>query len=76
MTTKPEAARPTHVRLALEKRGCFVDLRLRWESAPENCRALLDLLPISRQVWHAKYANNEIYLLCQHAGAQARRLKA
>ena len=57
--------RPSHVKLMLEKRAVSVTLRLRWASAPETCRALLSLLPISRQVWHAKYANNEIYLLCR-----------
>ena len=57
--------KPTHVTLNLIKRDTSIDLRLRWHTAPENCQALIDLLPISRQVWHAKYANNEIYLLCQ-----------
>ena len=57
--------RPTHVRLELVRRACAVDIRLRWSTAPENCQALLGLLPLRRQVWHAKYANNEIYLLCR-----------
>lgn len=57
--------RPTHVRLGLVKREVSVSLRLRWSTAPENCQALVNLLPIRRQVWHAKYANNEIYLLCR-----------
>ena len=60
-----DGARPTHVKLELVKRAVSVDLKLRWSSAPENCRALLGLLPLRRQVWHAKYANNEIYLLCR-----------
>lgn len=60
-----EGQRPTHVRLELVQRAVSVDLKLRWSSAPENCQALLGLLPLRRQVWHAKYANNEIYLLCQ-----------
>lgn len=57
--------RPTHLKLELVKRAVSVPLRLRWASAPESCRALLSLLPLRRQVWHAKYANNEIYLLCR-----------
>ncbi len=56
---------PTHVQLKLVKRGVQVAVRLRWETAPENCRALVQLLPLRHQVWHAKYANNEIYTLCK-----------
>ena len=52
------------VALWFVNRASAVTLKLRWSSAPENCRALLGLLPLRRQVWHAKYANNEIYLLC------------
>ena len=57
--------KPTHVTLGLVERNVSINLRLRWSTAPENCQALINLLPISKQVWHAKYANNEIYLLCQ-----------
>lgn len=37
--------------------------QLRWDRSPENCAAALKLLPCASQVYHAKYANNEIYLL-------------
>lgn len=60
-----EQSRPSHVELALVKRSVSVRLRLRWANAPENCAALIGLLPLRHQVWHAKYANNEIYLLCR-----------
>lgn len=59
-----EEGRATHVKLEPVKRACSIHLRLRRSNAPENCRALLSLFPLRRQVWHAKYANNEIYLLC------------
>ncbi|MVA96257.1 DUF3830 family protein [Nitratireductor sp. CAU 1489] len=57
--------RPTHVRIGLSGVDLSIRLRLRWDSAPATCKAVLDLLPVRHQVWHAKYANNEIYTLCK-----------
>jgi len=54
---------PSHIRIGLEKRKTSIRLRLRWNTAPKTCAGLLGLMPISHQVWHAKYANNEIYTL-------------
>ena len=54
---------PTHRRIGLARRDVSIRLRFRWESAPATCAALIGLLPLHRQVWHAKHANNEGYVL-------------
>ena len=51
--------------IGLEKRQAKVRLKLRWDNSPETCQTLLEMLPVRAQVWHAKYANNEIYLLTE-----------
>lgn len=51
------------VRVGLRKRGISTKLRLRWDRSPRTCEAVASRLPIADQVWHAKYANNEIYTL-------------
>lgn len=55
--------KPTLIRVGLRKRGSSVALRLRWDRSPETCAAVIRHLPVENQVWHAKYANNEIYTL-------------
>ena len=52
-----------HVRLGLRKRSAAIRLKLRWDRSPWTCSAVVSRLPISGQVWHAKYANNEVYTL-------------
>ena len=52
-----------HIRLGLRKRGASTKLRLRWDRAPLTCAAVVPMLPVEEQVYHAKYANNEIYNL-------------
>lgn len=52
-----------YVRLGLRKRGAAIKLRMRWDRSPWTCQAVAARLPIEGQVWHAKYANNEIYTL-------------
>lgn len=49
--------------LGLRKRGAVIKLKLRWDRSPWTCEAIVRRLPIEGQVWHAKYANNEIYTL-------------
>jgi hypothetical protein len=56
---------PKFVRVGLERLGVSIKLKLRWDKSPETCQTLLEMLPLSEQVWHAKYANNEIYLLTE-----------
>lgn len=55
--------RPEFVRVALRRRGASIKLRLRWDRSPRTCEAIVARLPIENQVWHAKYANNEVYTL-------------
>lgn len=58
--------KPQYVTVGLVKRQASVRLKLRWDYSPETCQVLVDaMLPARAQVWHAKYANNEIYLLAK-----------
>lgn len=54
---------PQFIRLGLRRRGASVRLRMRWDRSPETCAAVAGMLPVEEQVYHAKYANNEIYVL-------------
>lgn len=54
---------PEFIRLGLRRRGASVRLRMRWDRSPETCAAVATMLPVEEQVYHAKYANNEIYHL-------------
>lgn len=56
---------PQHVTVRLEQRQAGIKLKLRWDHSPETCQTLVNMLPVAQQVWHAKYANNEIYLLTE-----------
>ena len=55
--------KPKFVRVGLRKRGVSTRLKLRWDKSPRTCAAVVKRLPIENQVWHAKYANNEVYTL-------------
>ena len=52
-----------YIRLGLRRRGASTRLRLRWDRSPLTCAAVVPMLPVDEQVYHAKYANNEIYNL-------------
>lgn len=52
-----------HMRITLEKRGVSCVARLLEEEAPRTCDAVWAALPQANDVWHAKYASNEIYCL-------------
>lgn len=53
----------THVRITLEQRGVSCVARLLEQEAPRTCAAVLPALPLAAQVYHGKYARNEIYAL-------------
>jgi hypothetical protein len=53
----------THVRITLEQRGVSCVARLLEQEAPRTCAAVLAALPLAAQVYHGKYARNEIYAL-------------
>ncbi|MGH8861504.1 MAG: DUF3830 family protein [Jatrophihabitantaceae bacterium] len=54
---------PRFITVALESRGVSCTARLDDEHAPRTAAAVWDALPLSGQVFHGKYARNEIYLL-------------
>ncbi len=57
------ADQPQSMRVGLRQRGASITLKLRWDRSPRICQAVVAQLPIENQVWHAKYANNEVYTL-------------
>jgi hypothetical protein len=56
---------PQHVIVSLLQRQASVRLKLRWDNSPETCQTLIDMLPLTKQIWHAKYANNEVYMIVE-----------
>ncbi len=59
------AGGPERIRLGLRRQGASVTLKLRWDRSPATCEALVRRLPVEEQLWHAKYAHNEIYVLVE-----------
>lgn len=57
-----------YVRVGLRERGVHIKLLLRWDRSPWTCAAVAKRLPLESQVWHAKYANNEVYTLVPNQG--------
>ncbi|MEU4134181.1 DUF3830 family protein [Streptomyces wuyuanensis] len=51
------------IEVSLTKRGVHCTARLLDDRAPLTCRAVWDALPLGGDVYHAKYARNEIYAL-------------
>jgi hypothetical protein len=54
---------PRYINITLEKRGVTCKARLLDDEAPRTANAVWDALPLSGQVFHGKYARNEIYNL-------------
>jgi hypothetical protein len=52
---------PRFIEIALEKRGVSCVARLLDEDAPRTCDIVWDLLPLKGEIYHAKYARNEVY---------------
>ena len=52
-----------YITVTLERRGVTCLARLLDEEAPRTAGAVWDALPLSGQVFHGKYARNEIYAL-------------
>lgn len=52
-----------YITISLEQRGISCRARMLDESAPRTCSAVWEALPQSGQVYHGKYARNEIYNL-------------
>lgn len=49
------------ITITLASRGVSCRARLLEEAAPRTCAAVWDALPLNGQVYHGKYARNEIY---------------
>ncbi|MFD9814704.1 DUF3830 family protein [Streptomyces sp. NPDC059080] len=56
--------------VSLDKRGVHCTARLLDDRAPLTCAAVWDALPLGGDVYHAKYARNEIYTLIAPFAAQ------
>ncbi|PBC63416.1 hypothetical protein BKI49_13520 [Streptomyces sp. Tue6028] len=52
-----------YIEVSLVKRGVDCTAKLLDDRAPITCAAVWDALPLSGDVYHAKYARNEIYAL-------------
>lgn len=52
-----------YLKISLAKRGVSCTARLLDDKAPVTCAAVWDALPLGGDVFHAKYARNEIYAL-------------
>lgn len=52
-----------YLQVALESRGVSCRARLLDDQAPRTANAVWEALPLSGQVYHGKYARNEIYNL-------------
>jgi hypothetical protein len=52
-----------YIDIILDKRGVTATARLLDDLAPRTCAAVWDALPLGSDVYHAKYARNEIYTL-------------
>lgn len=50
-----------YVEIALEKRGVRSVARLLDDDAPRTCEAVWTALPLGNDIYHAKYARNEVY---------------
>lgn len=51
------------ITITLQSRGVTARARLLDDAAPRTCAAVWDALPLAGQVFHGKYARNEIYTL-------------
>ncbi|MEE1829606.1 DUF3830 family protein [Streptomyces sp. SP17KL33] len=59
-----------HLEISLLKRQVVCRAKLLDDLAPRTCAAVWDALPLSGDVYHAKYARNEIYALFPPFAAQ------
>lgn len=51
------------IKISLQKRGVSCIAKLLVDEAPKTCEAVWNALPKQGQVYHAKYARNEIYTM-------------
>lgn len=65
------AQKARHIQISLQKRGVTCVARLLEGEAPRTCAAVWDALPVGSDVYHAKYARNEIYTFVPTFGGVA-----
>lgn len=51
------------IEIALERRGVRAVAEMLDDEAPKTCQAVWDALPVTAGTYHAKWANNEIFVL-------------
>ncbi|MEU5879096.1 DUF3830 family protein [Spirillospora sp. NPDC047279] len=59
---------PRKISIALERRGVSCVAELLDKDAPRTCEAVWQALPQGGDVYHAKYARNEIYTMVERFG--------
>ncbi|MZD08676.1 DUF3830 family protein, partial [Streptomyces sp. SID5785] len=62
-TETADGSRARYLHVSLAKRGVTCTAKLLDDRAPLTCAAVWDALPLGSDVYHAKYARNEIYAL-------------
>jgi Protein of unknown function (DUF3830) len=61
---------PRHIKITLERRGVSCVAELLDKDAPRTCEAVWQALPQSGDVYHAKYARNEVYTMVERFAAE------
>lgn len=56
---------PRHLTIALPKRGVSCVAELLDKDAPRTCEAVWQALPLGGDIYHAKYARNEVYTMVE-----------
>jgi len=59
--------------VTLQHRGVSCRVQLLDEQAPATCQAVWDMLPVTGDAYHAKFARNEVYALLPRITAVPRR---
>jgi hypothetical protein len=61
---------PRFITITLERRGVSCTAELLDKDAPRTCAAVWDALPQGGDVYHAKYARNEVYTMVERFAPQ------
>ena len=61
---------PRHIKITLERRGVSCVAELLDKDAPRTCEAVWQALPQGGDIYHAKYARNEVYTMVERFAAE------
>ena len=61
---------PRHIKITLERRGVSCVAELLEKDAPRTCEAVWQALPQGGDIYHAKYARNEVYTMVERFAAE------